>query len=159
MPGNTKSSGIFCELFQMRKRASPITKPQPKPAMHAGPRESPYPSPTCASVLLQWRANGPFFRRTRISKNTRESFPSNCTLRGNNRRQSQKPMERGNQALRCVPEAVVTSMMGLGRVRMVRTKTSTMEPSNCALAQRSSSESASGAVRAFLYVRSLVMVS
>jgi len=52
--------------------------------------------------------------------------------------------------MRVVPEAMATSMMGLGKVRMVRTNTSTIEPSNCALAQRSSSESASGALRAFL---------
>ena len=45
---------------------------------------------------------------------------------------------------------VTTSMIGLGSWRMARTKTSTMRPSNCALAQRSSSARASTAPRAFL---------
>src|SRR5580692_12272205 len=56
-------------------------------------------------------------------------------------------------------EVVATSMMGLGSWRMVRTNTWTMAPSNWALAQRSSSASASRELRPFLYVRSLVMVS
>src|SRR5277367_4595497 len=54
---------------------------------------------------------------------------------------------------------VATSMMGFGSWRIVRTKTWTIAPSNCALAQRSSSARASLELRPFLYVRSLVMVS
>ncbi len=48
------------------------------------------------------------------------------------------------------PVVAATSMIGLGSARIVRTKTSTMEPSNCAFAQRSSSARASVALRAFL---------
>jgi len=57
------------------------------------------------------------------------------------------------------PVVAATSIIGLGSARMVRTKSSTTAPSNCAFAQRSNSASASVAFRAFLYVRSLVIVS
>src|SRR4029077_4763433 len=47
-----------------------------------------------------------------------------------------------------------TSMIGLGIAFMRRPHAATTFASNCALAQRSSSASASTAARAFLYVRS-----
>src|SRR5260370_6853924 len=52
-----------------------------------------------------------------------------------------------------------TSMIGFGIDFMARTNAATTFASNWALAQRSSSASASVAARAFLYVRSLVMGS
>ena len=54
------------------------------------------------------------------------------------------------QELRCAPPLAATSITGLGKARMTRTKSSTMAPSNCAFAQRSSSARASFAWRAFL---------
>ena len=57
---------------------------------------------------------------------------------------------RDGQLARTGPVVAATSMMGLGSARMVRTKISTMEPSNWAFAQRSNSARASVALRAFL---------
>src|SRR5258708_4165139 len=65
----------------------------------------------------------------------------------------------GKQARYRILVAEATSMMGFGIDFIVRTKAATTFASNCPLAQRSSSASASAAARAFLYVRSLVMVS
>src|ERR1700681_1150145 len=52
-----------------------------------------------------------------------------------------------------------TSMMGFGSFRIARINASTILASNCAFAHRCNSASASAEARAFLYVRSLVMVS
>jgi hypothetical protein len=48
------------------------------------------------------------------------------------------------------PTVVATSMIGFGNCRIVRTNSSTIAPSNCAFAHRSSSVSASEAGRPFL---------
>src|SRR5215468_898199 len=71
------------------------------------------------------------------------------TLTGTARsRQPKAAVPRASQELRESSEAA--SMMGLGSCRIARTKAAMSRGSNCVLAQRSSSLSASSAVRPFL---------
>ncbi len=88
-----------------------------------------------------------------------DNFDSSVLIKQLYPDQSRPVQERRGQLPRTGPVAATTSMMGFGSARMVWTKSFTMAPSNCAFAQRSSSARASVAVRAFLYVRSLVIVS